>query len=209
MIDRFEPTTARTLRTCIASAALIVLLTFTSAAAVDDPLLARSFAGAVDGELFIGILVADHPPAPGRATVVVYLCDGADVASWAFEEVDTQVVEVSVGDATVALTLGEDAIDGVVERAGVAPAAFVAEASADDAGLFRGVQTFDGEDYVGGWIVLNDGAQRGAITLGGSVLENPTLDPVAGRAAFSLGTFGTNCFRNPHTGERICRYMLN
>jgi len=74
-------------------------------------------------------------------------------------------------------------------------------------GHFRAVATFDGRDYVGGWIVLEDGRQRGAITLGGTVVDNPTLDSSTGVAESSLGTFGSNCFINPHTGERICRYL--
>ncbi|MFO7540182.1 MAG: hypothetical protein R6X32_19240 [Chloroflexota bacterium] len=173
----------------------------------DDTLLADAFAGAVNESLFIGVLVAEDPPAPDRKALIVYLCDGADFSTWLFGETTGDSAVLEGGDTSVALSLGEDSVTGEVVQAGAAPQPFVAELGTDDAGLFRGVETFDGQDYVGGWIVLNDGRQRGAITLGGQVVENPPLDLTTREAETSMGILGTNCFINPHTGERICRYL--
>lgn len=172
----------------------------------DDALFADAFAGEVNEDLFIGVMVADHPPVPERKALVVYLCDGADVSTWLFEEAigDTAVLEDA--DTRVEMSLDAESLTGVVERAGEAPQEFVAEFATGDAGLYRAVETIDGQDYVGGWIILNDGRQRGAIVLDGEVIENPTLDPTTGEAETSVGTFGTNCFRDPRTGDRICRY---
>ena len=176
-------------------------------AAADDALFADAFVGAVDDELFIGVLVADHPPTPDRKAVVVYLCDGADVSTWLFGEAIGDSVVVEDGDTLVELSLTDAEVYGVLERAGEAPRVLVLESATGDAGLYRAVETIGGDDYVGGWVVLNDGRQRGAITLGGEVVDNPTLDPATGQAESLVGTFGSNCFRDPRTGERICRYL--
>jgi hypothetical protein len=195
--------------TCI-SALLFALLAAcggTPGGVEDDTLYAHAFAGEVNEDLFIGAMVADHPRGPDRKALVVYLCDGADVSTWFFGEAIGDAVVLEGADIRVEMSLGEERLTGVVERAGVGPQGFVAEFAAGDAGLYRAVETFDGTDYIGGWVVLNDGRQRGALTLGGQVIENPTLDLTTGQAETSVGTFGTNCFINPHTGERICRWL--
>ncbi len=196
----------RTLWTFLVSTVLIGLLAAT-AAAEDDALFAHAFAGEVDQDLFIGVLVADDPEDPERRPLIVYLCDGANVSTWLFGDANGGSAALETDGARVEVLLGHDSVVGVVERTGVAPRSFAADLVTGDAGLFRAVATFDGQEYVGGWIVLDDGRQRGAITLDGSVVENPTLDPATGEAETSLGTFGSNCFRDPRTGERICRYL--
>lgn len=47
---------------------------------------------------------------------------------------------------------------------------FSAGAASEPAGLYRGEQTLDGVDYVGGWIVLPNGEERGLIRGGGKFL---------------------------------------
>jgi hypothetical protein len=206
MIRPFDPIDLRSLSRFLASTILVGLLAATAAAA-EETLFANAFAGVVDQDLFIGALVADDPDVPERRAVIVYLCDGADVSTWFFGEAIGGSTVLEADGARVELLLGYDSVVGVVEQAGEAPRSFAAELAAGDAGLFRAVETIDGRDHVGGWIVLNDARQRGAITVDGVVVENPTLDPSTGEAQTSLGTFGSNCFINPHTGERICRYM--
>ena len=190
----------------LAGALLFVGLAAT-AGAQDDPLFAHAFAGEVDRDLFIGVLVADDPDEPERRALIVYLCDGADVSTWLFGDATPGSTVLEANGTRVEVLLGHDEVAGVVERTGEAPRSFEARRTDGEAGLFRAVATFDGSEYVGGWIVLDDGRQRGAVTLGGTVVENPDLDPVTGEAQTSLGTFGSNCFINPHTGERICRYL--
>jgi len=192
--------------TLLVSAALVGFLAST-AAAQDDALFANAFAGEVDHDLFIGVLVADDQDDPERQALVVYLCDGADVSTWLFGDATGASTVLETTDARVEVLLGHDSVVGVVERTGAAPRSFAADLVTGDAGLFRAVETIEGSDYVGGWIVLADGRQRGAITLDGAVVDNPTLDPSTGVAESSVGTFGSNCFINPHTLERICRYM--
>jgi hypothetical protein len=178
-----------------------------TAGAADEPLLAEAYVGAVDDDLFIGVLVADHPAEPDRKTLVAYLCDGADVSTWAFADATGDSAVVEQGGTSVEMSLAEAVVHGVLERPGASPQLFVAGVADDLAGLYRAVETIGGRDYVGGWIVLNDGRQRGAITLDGAVVDHPTLDPSTKQAVSSVGTFGSNCFRDPRTGDRICRYM--
>jgi hypothetical protein len=173
----------------------------------DDPLFAEAFVGAVDDELFIGVLVAERPDEPDQKTVVVYVCDGDDVSTWLFADATGDRAVVQEGDTRLEMTLEDSGVHGLLDRAGAGPHGFVAVPASDEAGLYRAVATIEGRDYVGGWIVLNDGRQRGAITLDGAVVDNPTLDPSTQEAVSSVGTFGSNCFRNPWTGERICRYL--
>jgi hypothetical protein len=171
----------------------------------DDTLYAHAFAGEVDEDLFIGALVADHPRGPDRKALVVYLCDGADVSTWLYGEAVGDAVVLEGADTRVEMSLGEERLTGMVERAGEAPQEFVAVFAEGDAGLYRAAETIDGTDYIGGWVVLNDGRQRGAITLGGQVIENPTLDLTTEQAETSGGTFGiVRCFRDPRTGEWMC-----
>ncbi len=213
MITEHERRLRSTVRTVVAGAALFALFAFgaehaiAQPAAADDTLFASSYVGATGDDLFVGVMIADHPPAPDRKAVIVYLCDGANVSTWLFGEAIGDSVVVTDGDTQVELSLLETDVVGVLERAGEAPRLLVLEAATGEAGLYRSVESIGGVDHVGGWIVLNDGRQRGAITLGGEVVDNPTLDPVTGQAESLVGTFGTNCFRNPHTGERICRYL--
>lgn len=205
MNTRFERDTSRTLMALVTGALLIGLSA--SAHAADDTLYAHAFSGEVDEDLFIGVLVADRPSEAERKALVVYLCDGADVSTWVFAEAEGDSAVVETGGTRVQLSLAEDSVFGVVERPGVAPQGFVADLATAPAGLYRGIETFDGREYVGGWIVLDDGRQRGAMTLDGVVVENPTLDLSTGEAETTLGAFGTNCFINPRTGEKVCRYL--
>lgn len=178
-----------------------------TAEAADDALLAEAFVGAIDDELFIGVLVADHPAEPDRKTLVVYLCDGAGVSTWLFADAMGDSAVAQQGGTSIEMSLTDSGVHGVLDRAGASPQLFVAGVADDLAGLYRAVETIDGRDYVGGWIVLNDGRQRGAITLDGAIVDNPILDPSTKQAVSSVGTFGSNCFRDPRTGDRICRYM--
>ncbi len=139
----------------------------------------------------------------------MYLCDCVSVSTWLYGQTDGTSVVLEADGASVELTLGADVVTGQVELAGGDAQAFTAVAAEGDAGLFRAEeQTVDGL-HIGGWIVLAHSLeQRGALTLGGAIVECPTLDPATGEADASIGTLSTvRCFRNPITGERICRVL--
>jgi len=52
---------------------------------------------------------------------------------------------------------------------------FTAEAAIGEAGLYRAEETLDGVDYVGGWIVDQNGEQRGSV-VGGTSSRSASLD---------------------------------
>ncbi len=194
-----------------AAAALALGLLAACAAADADPdteLLADSFVADLDGNVFVGVMVAEHPDGQTR-DVVVYLCDEADVSTWLYGQTTGGSIVLEGDGVSVALTLGATVVTGEVEFAGQDPQSFSAVAAEGDAGLHRAEgETVEGLRYVGGWIILNTLEQRGALTLDGEIHEHPTLDPATGEAETSFGTLSTEqCFRNPWTGEKICRRL--
>jgi hypothetical protein len=179
----------------------------------NDVVVADAFVGAVDADLFIGAVIAEHPAeefqhaqAIVQKTVVVYLCDGEDVSAWLVGETAGESVVLEGGDMRVELTFNGNSVSGEVERADGAPQAFTASLATGEAGIYRAEETFDATDYVGGWIVLNDGRQQGAVTVDGQVMENPTLNVATGQAEASVGTFSADrriCITLPG-GIRVC-----
>jgi hypothetical protein len=161
----------------------------------------------VDGDLFIALNLVELNGAEEERAIRAYLCNGAEVSVWMTDQFSGDEVTLVSGDTRIVLTSINSA-SGVVSLAGGAEVPFTANLATGEAGLYRAEGTFEGQDYVGGWIVLNNGQQRGAITLDGQVLENPTLDLTTGEVETSVGTLSTvRCFINPWTGERICRTM--
>jgi hypothetical protein len=196
------------IKTVLMSALLTALLAAWGTAINDDlendGLMADSFVGAVDEDLFIGVMVAPHPPEQVQKDIVVYLCDGAEVSTWLFGKTTSDSVVLENGDTRIELSLGTESLSGNITHAGTTQA-FTANLATDGAGLYRAEETLETQDYVGGWIILNSFEQRGAITVDGLVVENPTLNATTGQAETSLGIFSTvRCFINPFTGERIC-----
>ena len=85
-----------------------------------------------------------------------YLCDGADVAVWLTGQFSGDQVTLVSGDTRVALT-NMNSASGTLSLEGEAEVPFTTTLATGDAGLYRAEATFDGRDYTGGWIVLNDG----------------------------------------------------
>jgi len=205
MCDRSVKRLPRRLATMIGTALVLGVLAACAAAETQTELLAESFVADVDGELFVGVMVAAHPPDGGTKDVVVYLCDSVSVSTWLFGQTDADTVVLETDGARVELLLGADAVSGQVELAGGDAQPFTAVAAEGDAGLFRAEEQTVAGLHVGGWIILNSLEQRGALTFGGTIVESPTLDPATGEADSSIGTLTTDrCFRNPLTGEWMC-----
>jgi hypothetical protein len=166
-----------------------------------------TYVGDIDGDLFIALDMIELEGTEQERAIRAYVCDGADVSVWMTGQFSSDEVTLTSGDHRIMLTSINSA-SGVVSLAGGAEVPFTANLATGEAGLYRAEGTFEGQDYVGGWIVLGSGEQRGALTLGGQVIENPTLDPATGEVETSVGTLSTvRCFINPWTGERICRTM--
>lgn len=149
----------------------------------------EGYVGAVDDALFIGIAVEDEAGAGGDRRLVAYLCDGEEVSQWFVAEGVEQEMTLAAGDNRLELAFGDSGVSGTVALAGREPQAFAAAPATGDAGLYRAEEGFDGVDHVGGWIVLPDGRQQGAVNAGGSIVESPRLDLETGEATTGAGTF--------------------
>lgn len=122
----------------------------------------NTFVADVDEDLYIGISLEEDD-------VTVYLCDGERVGVWLTGEVDDEgLAELGSFEegAYVQLGVDDDLVSGSVTVAGALGAhRFEATPANGDAGLYRAEETFEGEDYVGGWVVLEDGRQKGTCVI--------------------------------------------
>ncbi len=165
---------------------------------------AATFVAAVDDDTYFSVVAADLATDDDERAFMAYLCDGDTRSTWFIDAASGDVVTLASDDAEVELTFHADHVDGELTLAGGAPRAFTAERATGDAGLYRAEATVDAARYVGGWIILNDLSQRGALTLAtdGDVVENPFLDPESKVAETSIGTLEfefdciTICFPN-------------
>ncbi|MDQ4132197.1 MAG: hypothetical protein M3179_03095 [Actinomycetota bacterium] len=98
--------------------------------------------------------------------MLAYLCDGKNVATWFKGETGADVtVELTSADgARLSGRVEGDRLEGSVTLpAGGATHAVSAPAVKEPAGLYRAERPVDGQTAVGGWIVLSDGRQQGAV----------------------------------------------
>lgn len=123
----------------------------------------RHFAGAVDGtDAFIAF-------AMDGSKTLAYVCDGETVAEWYHGPAATQgplaLVPTAPGtDLVITAELVGGAVAGSVRLPGDdTDHTFSAQPATGGAGLYRATGEKDGSRYVGGWIQLAGGEQRGAV----------------------------------------------
>jgi hypothetical protein len=120
---------------------------------------AGSFVGRVDdSEAFVAVVTFGD----GRA--LAYVCDSETIAEWFRGEVQRGQLDLaSTAGARLQGMLGPDGWRGSFTAASGAAQTFAAEPASGDAGLYRAEATLAEANYVGGWILLPGGEQRGAI----------------------------------------------
>jgi hypothetical protein len=127
-----------------------------------------TYVGAVPGtNAFVGIAVRP-------SGVLAYVCDSKNVAAWLSGSPGSTL---SGHGYRLTETVDGSNAKGTVYFPDGSTHAFVASRASRPAGLWRGVETQAGVRYVGGWIVLPDGSQRGAVSADGTTVDTPTLDP--------------------------------
>jgi len=145
-----------------------------SASARDSAARHSSFVGSVRGtDAFVAIVVRGPH-------VTAYVCDSKRIAQWftgdghagrlTLTSKDGYVLRISIGARQVRGSLRLPGPAGVAHR-------FVAALETKPAGLYRGERSVAGKRYVGGWIILPDGRQRGEVVSGSTEIASPTLDP--------------------------------
>lgn len=131
---------------------------------------AQTFVGPVDGsDTFVGLSIVD-------GEVMAYVCNGRDNSAWLRGTAKGDEVSLVAGGTRLDARRRGDRIEGTVTFP-TGPHSFEAHAATGGAGFYRAAQTIAGLGYVGGWIVLRDGRQRGALKQDGRILPTPPFDP--------------------------------
>ncbi len=122
--------------------------------------ISGSFVGTVEGtDAYVAVIVAPDEDAGA------YVTDGAssvDFLDGALQADDTARLG-NDGGAVLEVTFDDLTASGTFTRPGIEPHNFTAEKEPAPAGLYHDQQFFDDGEYVGGWVVLGDGTQRGAV----------------------------------------------
>ena len=130
---------------------------------VTDPEAAELVGEVEGGDAFVAIVAAED------GEVTAYVCDGeegemATTGEWFTGELDgTELLLEADSGATLEAVLTDDGATGTYTSADGAVQALTAEPAEGDAGLYRGE---DG-DVVAGFVVANDGDDRGSIVVAG------------------------------------------
>lgn len=124
--------------------------------------IAGAHVGAIDDEVFLAIVVGDA--GDGATAVRGYLC-GREEGVWLRGERAGDEVTLSSADGVVRIegTMSGGDVFGVARFGDAEPHPFTAAPARGDAGLYRAEARLGGEDRVAGWVVLEDGRQRGGL----------------------------------------------
>jgi hypothetical protein len=134
---------------------------------------------------------------------LAFVTDGDRSVDWVYGMVDGRTGSLdNDGGAVLEVTLSDDRASGTFTRPGSEPLRFTAGPATSPAGLYRAQDSFADGDYVGGWIVLPDGTQRGAVRR----YETP-LAP--GEVDATTFTPGDETFAVPGGELRVRRYGPN
>lgn len=140
--------------------------------------IAGSFVGPAEGSESFVAIVTDGEQVMG------YVCDGATTAEWFTGAAARDSIDLtSAGSIGLVAERGTgDTLDGTVTTADGTESSFSAarvDSDGSEGGLCRGTLQVDGVTYTGGWIVLPDGRQRGAVIGddGSKLFDVPDIDP--------------------------------
>ena len=157
-------------------------------------IITGSFVGPTEGsESFVAIVTNGEQ-------VMAYVCDGESTAEWFSGAVARNSIDLtSAGSIGLVAERGTgDTLDGTVTAGNGTESSFSAarvDLDGSEGGLCRGILQVDGVTYTGGWIVLPDGRQRGAVIGddGSQRFDVPDIDPVTMIVDVpGLGTFNAN-----------------
>jgi hypothetical protein len=147
-----------------------------------------------DSDAFVGIAVYEN------RDVMAYVCDGQTVSQWFLaENAGTNSFDArNANGAELEAKLAKEEATGTVTLPGGRALKFDAPRAALDGGLYRARATIDGAEYTGGWIVLPNGEQRGAIQGGGATINGGTLNTANPVVSLGGGTLQARLV-NPFT----------
>ena len=112
--------------------------------------------------------------------VLAYYCDGDQIAEWFQGELGTdgKLELCSLRQFKLEVQLGGSQASGKITSAQGQEVSFKASLVPvqGQAGLYRARKSIAGLEYLGGWIVLPNGKQRGAVSCGRSIVSRPVLN---------------------------------
>jgi hypothetical protein len=144
------------------------------------------FAGKLaGGQAFVAVIA-------GKANVVAYVCDGrhgiAELFTGQRSGGSRRVVLRNRHGAQLTATVAATSVTGTFAPAGNAsPVKFAATPAHRPAGFYRARGRAGRASATAGWVVLPDGAQRGAATIGSKVVAAPAISPTASTATLPGG----------------------
>lgn len=139
------------------------------------------------GSTFVAIVV-------NNSEALAYVCDGDQVAQWfpGIVTADGRLALTSSEQWTLEATLDGANVMGHYTSAEGQKVAFTAGPASGDAGLYRTEFERGGVAYIGGWVVREDGEQRGSVIGGGTRRPTRNLAPKTHQATVEgFGTFAT------------------
>ncbi len=156
--------------------------------------IAGSFVGPTEGSESFVAMVTDGEQ------VMAYVCDGETTAEWFTGAAARDSIDLtSAGSIGLVAERGTgDTLDGTVTAGDGTESSFTAtrvDIDGSEGGLCRGILQVDGVTYTGGWIVLPDGRQRGAVIGddGSQRFDVPDIDPLTMVVDVpGLGTFNAS-----------------
>ena len=141
-----------------------------AAAATKTHATTVSYVGKVAGsEAYIGIVDTG-------GEFIAYVCDGAKVAEWLDGQVSGTSLTAKSAKVSLTATRSGSTVSGTVTLAG-SDQAFSAKSSTDfPSDLWEATGVKNGEFVRGGWIVLPDGSQHGAVKQAATITSTASLD---------------------------------
>lgn len=107
---------------------------------------------------------------------IAYVCDGASVEAWLSGSAEDGRLDLTGERGTLTGTLGDQQASGEAVADGITWT-FTVEEVAPPEGLYRFADTIaGGAEVVGGWIVLPDGTQVGAVNVDGETGPASEID---------------------------------
>jgi hypothetical protein len=154
------------------------------AAARREP-ITGSFVGTVaPSDAYVAIV------AGAKGDTLAYVTDGAYSVDWVDGTRQGDSARLSnEGGATLDAKFGRGIVTGSFTRPGYEPRIIMARPGDAPAGLYRATEDFADGRYVGGWVVLPDGTQRGAVRRYETPLAPGEVDPTLfkpGDASFTV-----------------------
>lgn len=137
------------------------------------PRLADQWAGKVEGtNAYISVFTLDN------GETGAYLADGDQIAALVLGSLENNNLELGPNDDGVSVegTIDDADVRGTTTIDGQ-QYSFTATRATGDAGWYRGRTTVEGQLVTAGYIILDDGTQRGAVRRGDEVLGAPEFDP--------------------------------